>query len=102
MTTTPPPDVPLPAGTRPVGGWEDGRRVLSTDAQQVDFTELLVSAVVTQLADGSLGDEPSIHVDECDEYDGSLRERLTLGVEGARELAQALLKLCNQVDKWAW
>ncbi len=105
-TTNPHPDIPLPAGTHALGGWEDERRTISTDAKGVDTTDFLVSAVATQLRDGSINIEPEDHdvplvfVDELDK-DGMSRERLTIGIEGARGLARALLEAAAELDGWA-
>ena len=97
-TTNPWPHNPLPDGTHILGDFcdeQDDHRVISTDAKTVDATELLVSAVATQLAYGTINadeehDKPLVFVDKLDDR-GYSCERLTIGIEGARNLAQALL-----------
>jgi hypothetical protein len=116
MTTTPH-DAPLPAEAHVLSDWQetDSRsdlqleglplkcRVISTDAKGVDLTVFFVSAVATQLADGSIEvedfDGPLVLVDELDES-GTATERLTVSPGAARNLARALIDAADQVDGW--
>jgi hypothetical protein len=106
-STTAVPDVPLPAGTRALDDWGacgNEYRIISTDANPVEATGLLVSMVATQLRDGSISvddshDAPLVFVDEL--IDGRSYERLTVSAEGARNLAAALVLAADELDGWA-
>lgn len=109
MITTPnnPNAVTIPAGTQTTSTWDDeeGYRIVWSDSRQVDGTPLLPSTCVVQLPDGRIdvngdvgdvGDAPSILTDEL--RDGQSWEKLTVTVEGARALAQALLATADEID----
>ena len=100
MTTTPPPDVPLPAGAAVADDWQPGpapyRIVLGTKRR---IGEVEVQTSVAQFADGTIDhagkiELPTVHVQA---YWGD--NGLTAGQ--ARQLARALIAAADELDGWA-
>jgi hypothetical protein len=110
-TTDPYPDVPPPAGTTTtLDDWKEWGykfRFVWGDGRRVEATNIRLTPCAAQLPDGSIDAEgvvaeepPSVFIDQV-ENDGTCRECLKVSVEGARNLAAALLDLVDAVDGWA-
>jgi hypothetical protein len=101
-TTTPRPDVPLPAGATFVDSWDtDGTampyRFVNFAAGTVTDHKVKVSTYAFQLADGSLasaGDQaPGILLSDSSDSSDPLNS------DQARELAAALLAAAAEIDR---
>ena len=99
-TTNPYPDVPLPAGARPVGGWDPGRFMAEDEARDwrlihgadrtITDSATYVHLRATQYCDGNLEDLGiGVHADDD-----------ALNSDQARELAAVLLEAAAELDGW--
>lgn len=100
-TTTPVPDVPLPAGAEWADDWQDVQstpwRVIKSAERHIDGCEVSVFATAVQWTDGTLdqsgGDAPHVTVGGFDYYDGVTADQ-------ARAVAAAILEAADELDKW--
>ena len=94
-TTTPVPDVPLPAGADDVGDFDcDGYRDIYGVDRTVTDHAARVYAFGSQAADGRLYDL-AVYIADGDAAGPILNS------DQARELAAALLEAANELDGWA-
>ncbi|TVS85213.1 hypothetical protein [Mycobacterium helveticum] len=99
------PNVPLPAGSEVLTDWEDGLRVVTTPRRLLPGTRLLVSAVASQRADGTIFArqdvaDAKVYIDELGEH-GEAFERLAVSGAEARVLAAALIEAADLLEGWA-
>jgi hypothetical protein len=97
----PTPDVPLPAGAVPVGGWDSGRilsedetrawRIIHSADRKITDNDGYVHLRATQYSDGNL-DDLGIRVLTADD---------DLNSDQARELASVLLEAAAELDGWS-
>jgi hypothetical protein len=80
-------------------------RIVSTYKQLILNAGVLVSVTACQLPDGSVNTtygnvaEPEVFIDKY--IDGTSRDLLSVSVQGARDLAAALLEAADELDGWA-
>jgi hypothetical protein len=94
-TTTPQPNVPLPAGAVFGDVWEgtDPERVIQWPHRGVTDSDAIIRMTAIQRADGSISpapEPPMVHISGADE----------LNSDQARELAAALLEAAAEMDAW--
>ena len=110
-TTTPHHDVPLPAGTTALSSfkdWGNEFRFVWREHRRVDATNIALTPCAAQLHDGSIdtdgavSDEPpGVFIDEVED-DGEMgRKCLKVSVQGAKNLAAALIEAADAVDAWS-
>jgi hypothetical protein len=108
MTTTTTSEVPPPSGAHTLSTWEewggDYRVVWGAD-RLVPASDISLAPHAVQLRDGSIDDgavaEPlGIAVEEIGD-DGRRGEHFSVTVQGARNLAEALLAAADELDGWA-
>jgi hypothetical protein len=98
-TTTPFPNVPLPAGTR-ADTWQDDEppyRVIFGADRTIPDHAVRVSPAAIQFTDGSFDDveAPSVSV-----LNGDTDTGINLNSDQARELAAVLLEAAAELDGW--
>jgi hypothetical protein len=93
MTTTPTPDVPLPAGLDLISDWENGQRSMFGSDRNVTDHKLRVYPWAVQNTSGLID---GCQVELVDDEDPVA----SLNSDQARELAAALLEAAAEGDGW--
>ena len=107
-TTTTTSDVPLPSVTHTLSTFEEwggDYRVVWGDARPVPAANISLQPHAVQLRDGTIDDgtaeePPRIAIDKI-LGDGNFADCLSVTVQGARNLAEALLAAADELDGWA-